>query len=158
MAAKKKTVKCRSKYCRHRTRTLMRTKAVQVGNAYYHADCYRDLQNCKAIIDLFRERVDPYVTMALLRKVVDTLVYEKNVCSDYLLFALRYCVSHDVNLKHPQGLYLIVQDPTIQREYLRKEDEKKRKLFRNMLMDDDNSESFDHKPERPMSFEDIITR
>ena len=84
------TRKCRYKFCSHSTRDVPVSEAVKEKTSYYHADCYQTKEDIKEIIRLFTEHIDPHPIYAQLQKVIQTIVFQHKVPSDYLLFGMQY--------------------------------------------------------------------
>lgn len=136
--AKKKTVQCRYKYCKHESREVDRDEAVHVGNSYYHEDCFKESRTIDKIIETYTERVDKNPVYTHLRKTINTIVYKNKVDAEFLLFALEYATQHKM-IKHVPGLFYIVKNKDIQKawdkkkttEFMRAEKEKEQQPVEN---------------------------
>ena len=136
--AKKKTVQCRYKYCKHESREMNRDEAVHVGNSYYHEDCFKESRTIDKIIETYTERVDKNPVYTHLRKTINTIVYKNKVDAEFLLFALEYAAQHKM-IKHVPGLFYIVKSKDIQKawdkkktaEYMRSEKSKPQEYVNN---------------------------
>ena len=150
------TVKCRYSGCNHDNKEMDKKDAVQVGNAYYHEDCLRDKENRKNIVDLFIKYINPNPVYAQLNAVIRTIVDQKGVSSDFLLFGLRYYIEHKIPLNYPQGLHYVVQNKQVIAEY-NKVKEKELKAKTNFVMPEVNNEvEFNYKPTKTKGFADIL--
>lgn len=99
------------------SREIEKDKAIKDGKSYYHPQCLKVKNDINEIISLFREKVNPNVVISVLRKVVNAIVFEKNVESGLLLFGLQYYIKNKKTLNYPQGLYYVVQNSDVNREY-----------------------------------------
>lgn len=127
-----KMVKCRYKYChrKHETNELSVEDAVSTGKGmYWHKDCYAECENIKEIIDLWTDRVDPSPIFSQLKKVINQIVYDRNVESAYLLFALKYCINHGWKLRYPSGLHYVYKNEEAKQAWLQY---KREEAIRNM--------------------------
>ena len=150
------TVKCRYSGCKHDSKEMDKNDAVQVGNAYYHEDCFRDKENKRIIVDLFTKHINPNPVYAQLNAVIRTIVDQKGVSSDFLLFGLRYYIEHKIPLNYPQGLHYVVQNKQVIAEY-NKVKEKELKAKTNFVMPEVNNEvEFNYKPTKTKGFADIL--
>ena len=102
-------MKCRWKHCKYGGE-VDKDKAVKVGIAYFHPECYAERQAIQKIIDVWHERVDAYPMESMLRKMVNDLVLKQNVNAEFLLFALNYCLDNGWNLRYPAGLKAVSKD------------------------------------------------
>jgi hypothetical protein len=111
-------VKCTYKYCSHIDKNLPLNEAILVGkSAYYHQKCNKENEEIKEIINLFKTQIDPYVVFSQLRNVINNIVYDKCLGTEYLLFALNFAIKNKINLKHAMGLHYIVGYENIQNAY-----------------------------------------
>lgn len=115
----KKTVKCRYKYCRHDSNDIPREEAVQDGRSYFHPDCLKERNNKEEIVKLFLEKVNQNTPVPQLRKVINNIIHNKGINSDFLLFGLKYYISHKIKLNYPGGLYYVIANKEMESEYNR---------------------------------------
>lgn len=113
----KNTVKCRYKYCKHDSKDIPREEAVRIGGAYYHEDCHKESQNKKQVVDLFLEKINPNIPPPQVWRAVNDLVNKKGIDSTFLLFGLKYYISHKIKLNYPGGLYYVVANKEMEAEY-----------------------------------------
>ena len=110
-------VKCRYKNCKHDNRELDKDDAVLSGKAsYYHKDCYKEMTAIKRVIDVYVKKVDNQPIFTQLRQVVNKLIIEQGVDSEYLIFAINYCADLGI-IKHPPGLFYIVKNERVKKEW-----------------------------------------
>lgn len=123
---------CRYKQCKHATKDIDVTKDeyVSKSNMYYHKDCYKakvngdwkdentkkDLQFIKT---LWLENISKTVVYSQLFRTLNDLL-ARGVESDYLVFALQYCIEHKFNLNHPAGFPYFVDKKEIKEAYAKK--------------------------------------
>ena len=139
--AKEKIYKCRYNHCKHETKDVLASEAVKEGNRYYHKDCYKTKEDINKIVELFSEHVNPNVVFAVLRKVINNIVFTRGVDSGLLLFGLNYYISNKITLNYPQGLYYVIQNKNVIKGYT----EKKNREYlieqkKNMQKIEDNEE------------------
>lgn len=104
--------------------------------------------------------MNPNVVFAVLRKVINNIVFTRGVDSGLLLFGLNYYISNKITLNYPQGLYYVIQNKNVIKGYT----EKKNREYlieqkKNMQKIEDNEEmesSFTYKPSKRKSFADIL--
>lgn len=150
------TVKCKYGKCKHESREIEKSEAVKSGNSYYHADCLKDKENRKEIVDLFATHINPNVVFTQLQAVIRTIVDDRGNSSDFLLFGLRYYIEHKIPLNYPQGLYYVIQNKEMIAEY------KKMKTKEVMVKENfvtpvsSNEVEFSYIPTKPKGFADIL--
>ena len=127
--AKTEFVKCRYKHCDklHSDTSLNKEEAVLGDNGfYYHPDCYHTKVTIEEIRDLFIGYIDPTLTgkqIAMLIKVINDIVFKKNVDVDYLKYCLGYYILHKPGvLKHPGGLHYIINQDEIKNEWKKRQE------------------------------------
>ena len=118
MANKKNTVICRYKYCKHDSKDILREEAKSSGNSrYYHSDCFKEMKEKEEIKRLFVEKISRNVPIPQLVKIINTIVHNKNISSEYLLFGLQYYIDNHKTLRYPAGLYYVIADKDVETEY-----------------------------------------
>jgi len=148
------TVKCRYSSCLHESKELNKEDAVKVGNQYYHKDCYKTKEQIKEIIDLFVKNINPNPVYAQLQAVIKQIVFARGIGSEYLLFGLKYYISHKIPLSYPQGLYYIIQNKEVKEEF----EKQKAKAIKpiEINIEETNGNYFEYKPAKQKGFADII--
>lgn len=148
------TRKCRYKFCLHSTRDVPVSEAVKEKTSYYHTDCYQTKEDIKEIIRLFTEYIDPHPIYAQLQKVIQTIIFQHKVPSDYLLFGMQYYIEHRIPLNHPQGLYYVVKSGEVKKAYNL---QSKKKADRVAEISTGNEEVvFEHKPVKAKTIENMM--
>ena len=151
------TVKCRLKHCLHASREVQKDQAIKVGSSYYHPDCYQANRNIREIIDIFSKKINPNVVFAELNRVVSTIVYDKGIDSGLLLFGLKYYIEHGKNLNYPQGLYYVVQNKDVVREYEKsKAMDLAKEVKEKTTIESEEGGTFTHIASRNKGFADIL--
>ena len=152
-----KIVKCRYSHCNHTSKELFLSEAVQSGKStYYHKDCYKQSEEIKQVIDLFREFIDPMVVISNLRVVINNIIFNKYVDSEYLLFALKFAINNKLNLKHAMGLHYIIGYKNIQDAYQKERSKKQSPETNKIEIKDETNTSFEFIPTKKRDFTNII--
>ena len=150
------TVKCRYGKCKHESKDIEKSEAVKSGNSYYHADCLKDKENRKEIIDLFSKHINSNVIYSQLQTVIKNIVDDRGNDSAFLLFGLKYYINHKIPLNYPQGLYYVIQNKDVIAEY-NKMKEKKVIAKENFVISENVDEvEFSYKPTKTKGFADIL--
>jgi len=108
--------KCWNKRCAHGGKVTDNI-AVKVGSKRYHKDCKMDIDNLKKVRELYIEFVDPAVVHMQLNKVINTLIEDKKVDSEFLLFVIEFIIEKDIEVNVPFSLYYKVTDYKIKKAY-----------------------------------------
>ena len=87
---KEKVYCCRYTHCKFADKKLPADKMILSKGLYYHRECFAERENINKIIKLYIEIIDPSVVVKQLRGAINNIVFDKNVDSGYLLFALQY--------------------------------------------------------------------
>lgn len=151
-----KIVKCRYSRCNHDLKELPIEDAILSGKgSYYHKDCFKQNEEIKQIIDVFKIYIDPMVVIVQLRSVINNIVFDKCIDSEYLLFAVKYAITNKLNLKHAMGLHYIVGYKNIQEAYMK---EKNKKVTEQKKIEIIETEDlpFYFNPTKQKGFQDII--
>lgn len=109
--------KCRYKYCPHEGVIKETDEVVHVGNAYYHADCYKTKENIDEIIHVFSTEVNKDVVFAQLRKIINNMVNNKKIEPEFILFGIRYYLKHNIPLSYPAGLYYVITNKDVNKAW-----------------------------------------
>lgn len=150
------TVKCRYGKCKHEIKDIEKNEAVKSGSAYYHADCFRDKENRKEIIDLFSKHINPNVIYSQLQSVIKNIIDDRGNDSDFLLFGLKYYIEHKIPLNYPQGLYYVIQNKEMIAEYnkMKRKDIIAKEKF--IIPEKVDEVDFTYKPTKTKGFADIL--
>lgn len=102
---------------------------VKGGNRYYHKKCLETKQNIEKTRDYYYENVSKSVVMSQLVKVLNQIVFDKDIDSEYLLFALQYAVENNLSIKSPYSLHYIIDYARVKSAwYKRNEPEQKEEV------------------------------
>ena len=154
-------MKCAYKYCQHGG-TVDKADAVKVGTRYFHPDCLRISKAMTKIVELYHEKVDPNPIEAYLRRTINDIVYKDGCDAEYLLFALRYCLSHGWTLHTPSGLRYVAKDGIARKEWNKitaqktVSEMKKKQSEQDAAPVDLTEKSFSYIPQKAAGFEDIL--
>lgn len=120
MAKKSDIKKCRYAHCLHDCKDIDLTtdKFIKNGSSYFHEDCYQARQNIQLIKQLWHDHIDELVVYSQLNKILNQLIFNDHVSSDYLVFAVKYSInSDDINLRHPPGLKYVIGNQRVKNAY-----------------------------------------
>jgi hypothetical protein len=95
----------------------MDNEAVKVGNRRFHEKCLKDQENLKKCRELYIEYLQPSVVHAQLNKVIKTIIEDKKVSVNLLLFTIEYLIFHNIEINVPYSLYYKVTDYKILKDY-----------------------------------------
>jgi hypothetical protein len=152
-----KIVKCAYKYCSYKDRNLPIEDAILVGKStYYHKECYKQNEEIKEIIELFKTHIDPLVVFSQLRTVINNIIFNKAVGSEYLLFALKYVINNKINLKHAMGLHYIIGYKNIQNAYMKEKSKITYEQKNKIEITNTEDLPFYFNPTKQKNFNDII--
>jgi hypothetical protein len=115
----KTTYKCGFSKCKYGG-TVNKDEAVIENNKYYHKECLHDKKNRIKIRESFLDKVNPNEVYTFLNKVISDIIDNKNVSSDYLLFALEYAINNTIKLNYAAGLYYLINNERINTAYKNK--------------------------------------
>lgn len=156
MATTKKIrmVKCGYSKCLHENKEIEIDQAVKDGTRYYHPDCLKTKENIKEIVDFFVNNFNPNPVYSQLQAVVSNIIFKKNISSDYLLFALKYYAKNNLNLNYPQGIYYIIQNKSVQREYDKQLSKKQKSI--QISIEEEEDQLFTYKAPKQKGFDSIL--
>jgi hypothetical protein len=109
-------MKCRYKYCKLGGE-VDKQVALKIGGAYYHNECYKEMENKKKIRDLWLEKINSTEIMTLLNKEISELINKKGIDSDFLLYALNYAINNKIILHSPFGMSYLINNYKIKESY-----------------------------------------
>ena len=152
--AKVKLHKCKYAHCKHDTTDISPEDEVKVGESrYWHKDCYEESLAIRDVIDIFYKEVNRNVVMNNLRKVVNSIVYEKGIDARMLRFGLRYYLDHGKPINYPQGLYYVIQNIDVQKAW----NEHVRNISKESFeIKEESNRKFEYKPSESKGFANIL--
>lgn len=171
----KNTKTCHYSHCKHDSKEIdIRNEPYKlVGNFYYHKDCYKEKangdwkdeqtkKNLQLIRDLWYENISKEVSFSQLMQILNRYV-EAGVDSEYLLFTLKYVISHNMRLNYPNGFKYYVDRREIKDAYnkskIGKIDKSAFSVDADIFSNPPNDNETNHKIiNKPKGFESIIKR
>lgn len=118
--------------CQHEGRLvdILSDKCVKVNQRYYHQDCFekqrrqkekqeKDKLNIQRIKNIWIDKINPHVVQSYLYKELNTLIKDKKIPSEYVLFVVQYCVDNKCGLHFPPGIKYYVDKQYIKDAYAR---------------------------------------
>lgn len=158
--AAEKIYKCAFTNCIHESRDIPQDQAVKMSTRYMHKDCAEISRNTIKVRDLYYEKISNTVVVSQLMKVINNLVFSKNVNSEYLVFALTYAIKNSIPLRSPYGLYYLVDNQKIKGAWSKKQSEKIAEEIRTSANKDINIDpkgcSFSYKNSPMAGFGSIL--
>jgi len=120
---------CGFKYCSHENKKVPEGEAIKSGTRYFHKDCLRVRDNMDAVKRIYYENISNTVVIAQLVKVIQTIVINKGVDSEFLLFAIKYAVAKKMTIRSPYGLHYLIDNAMIKNAWNAKQaKEEKQKI------------------------------
>lgn len=124
-------MKCRYAHCKHENKDIPKGEEVKNGTGYWHKDCLKESMDIREIVSVFQQEINPNVVIAQLRRTINDIVYNKGYGADFLLFGLNYYVLHGITLNYPAGLYYVLQNKDVQKEWKKIQDNKIKAELKN---------------------------
>lgn len=152
-----KIVKCRYAHCDrfHESVELPIEEAVKSGkSSYYHADCYKESQAIKNITDLFQKYINKNVVFPVLKRTINNIVYERGIDAEFLEFGLKYYIQNKIPLNYPGGLYYVIQNKDVEKEWVRLNIKKSKPDF--SVSDDNNVRTYEFVPSQEDDINKIL--
>ena len=147
---------CTYKHCRCESRDIPLTEAIKICKAVYHEVCLNEWNHIKEIKKVYYENISKTVVQSVLGRVINDIIYGKNIDAEYLLFALNYALSHNYKINSPYGLHYIIDDYKIKNQW--KLDKNRKILNQNKNIEIIKTEDtpFSFNPTKQKGFNDII--
>ena len=152
----RKTYKCGFSHCMC-NEPLTDDNAFIFNKRRWHKQCYHIKETVEKIREYYLSHIDRQVTMSFLNSVLNSILYEKKVDADYLLFALQYAWETGKEIKAPAYLHYLADDNRIKRLYktTHMPTDKQRNVSIDTEFDYDDKEGI---PLHTKSFSDIIKK
>lgn len=112
--------KCQFSHCKHDNPMidLLSEPYIEDNSKYYHKDCYREKQCLQEIRQLWHERISDTVVYKDLNTIVSNLAYRDGIEIEYVLFAIKYCVTTGrFKLRYPAGIKYILDREEVKQAY-----------------------------------------
>jgi hypothetical protein len=113
---KEQIVKCGYKHCKCSTE-LLKDNAIKIGSRYFHPECSVEKNNKEQILNLYKKYYHSTESEMMINKVINQLVNDKNLESEYLVFALCKAIKNKTPLKNIFGLHYVVNNNEYIAEY-----------------------------------------
>lgn len=108
---------CTYKHCRYDNKEIKDDDVVRIGKRNYHSLCAKESNDITQIKKLYYENISKTVVQSILGKVINDIIYSKNVDSSFLLFALKYSIQNNFKINSPYGLHYIIDNNKIKSEW-----------------------------------------
>lgn len=135
-------MKCKYAHCKHETKDIPKGQEIKNGTGYWHEDCLKESLAIREVIDIFTKDINSNVVMPQLRRTINNIVYDKGIEAEFLLFGLKYYVSHKIPLNYPGGLYYVLQNKDVQKEWDRVQT---RNIKKEFVIEEDNNRKYEYK-------------
>ena len=150
-------VKCQAQCCLHKSRNIISNKAVMDGGNSYHPDCYKFNKNLHKIQEIWKSKIDSKYSSTELVRVVKSLVLNKKIDSEMVLYGVRYYVNNKIPLRYPQGLNYVVTNREVIDGFNRLKESRVTKLKIKITLEDDPLEpSYTYTPIKEKGIGDIF--
>ena len=111
--------KCGYSHCLHPGLLLSDEEAVKEGKTFYHWDCLQLKNDIKEIRDIYMSRIDKTVSIPILAKVINDLVFKYNQPTDYIKYAINHYADYGIKIKSPFTLLYIRNNAIMKQKYER---------------------------------------
>lgn len=150
-------IRCQAQCCLHKSRDIINSKAVMDGGNSYHPDCYIFNKNLHKIQEIWKSKIDSKYSSTELVRVVKSLVLNKKIDSEMILYGVRYYVNNKIPLRYPQGLNYVVTNREVIDGFNRLKESRVAKLKIKITLDDDPLEaSYTYTPIKEKGIGDIF--
>lgn len=159
MAKQSNTRKCRYTHCLHTDTSinLDTDEFVKEGSAYYHKDCFQTKCDIQLIKTLWHDHIDTLVVYAQLNNILNRLIFQDRISSDYIIFAIQYCIDNPdkIKLRYPPGLKYVLSNQRIKDAYKKKNLKVVSKATFTATPSNDTEPTFS-VPKKPSGFSSIL--
>lgn len=148
-------MKCAYSRCFCEEKSLDDEDVVIINNKRFHSQCYSVREDINQIKILFHDHINENVVWTQLINVINTIIFEKGCTAGFLLFGLKYYIEHKIPLNYPAGLFYVVQNKDVKREWDRLQaNEIKKQMIQNTTVD--NGQQFTYKPIKTRGIGDLL--
>lgn len=149
--------KCAYKHCLYVSNEIKPEDDVVRGTKHYHRKCCDAMDTIKEIIDVYYTKVSSTVVMTKLVRIINNIVFTKQVDCHYLLFALKQAIAKNWVIRDPASLQYMVDDYNIKKKW---ESEQGRRIIeeakQQSVADDVSAPSFKVSSDKPLGFDTIF--
>lgn len=159
MAKQSNTRKCRYTHCLHEDANINidTDEYVKEKKAYYHKDCYQTKCDIQLVKSLWHDNIDSLVVYSQLNNILNRLIFQDNIPSDYIVFAIRYCIDNPdlIKLRYPPGLKYVLGNQRVKDAYKKKTTKRISNDAFTATPSDDTEPKFSI-PKKPNGFSSIL--
>lgn len=150
-------MKCNYSRCFCEDKSLDDEDVVKIKNKRYHSQCYSVSQDINLIKKLFHDYINENVVWTQLNGVINNIIFEKGCTAGFLLFGLKYYIEHKISLNYPAGLYYVIQNKDVKKEWDRIQANEIKKNINNLLNNElEISPLSDYKIQKTKTIGDIF--
>jgi len=155
MATKVRT--CGYNHCRCEDKEIPTGTEVLVSNRYYHDECAKICFNIREMKKQYFDNISNTVVQGVLGKVINNIVFDKNVSSEYFLYAIKYSIQYKIKINSPYGLHYLIDNNKIKESYNKeKAREVTRQMDINILCNPMNDLTFTRKEKEKSQIENMF--
>jgi hypothetical protein len=111
-------MKCRYSHCPYGGE-VNKDEAVKDGNRYYHPDCKQKVEMRKEMVRIATE-INPNIIQNELGRVLNILLYQRELEFQYVLGALKYAKYAGIALYNAASIFRLMNNPNYIKLYQRK--------------------------------------
>ena len=112
-------MKCRYSRCPYGGE-VVKEEAVKDGKQYYHPDCKQKVEMRKEMVQLVTE-INPNIVQSELGRTLNTLLYNRELSFDYVLYAFKYAKHAGIALYNAGSIYKLMNNPRYVKAYQKKQ-------------------------------------
>ena len=123
----------------------------------YHTKCLKTKNDISEIKRLFTDNINRNVVFSQLVKVINNIIFNKRIDSEYLKFGLQYYITNKIPLNYPQGLYYVIQNKEVEKAYSKRIATSVKKEIKSLSDSTlDTEQTFEHRVFKKKSIGDIF--
>ena len=147
-------MKCAYSRCFCEDKSLDDKDVIKINKSRFHAECYAVREDINQIKLLFHDYVNENVVWSQLNGVINNIIFNKGCTSPYLLFGLKYYIEKKIPLNYPAGLYYVIQNKDVKKEWDRLQIPKQNSIA--VVSDEESNSQFGYKIKKSKGFGDIL--
>lgn len=159
MAKQSNMRKCRYTHCLHENTNINidTDEYTKDGSAYYHKDCFQTKSDIQLIKTLWHDHIDSLVVYSQLNNILNRLIFQDNIPSDYVVFAVQYSIknSNTIKLRYPPGLKYVLGNQRVKDAYKKKTTKIVSNATFTATQNNDTEPKFS-VPKKPSGFSSIL--